>query len=691
MASPKPEDHPLPNSPDPNVSPVNSIALSLHPENPQEEPKTTSTNTQAPNDIEASKETEELIQTLKNSLETAQHTISLQTTKLSTLSDLETELVQLKDQFQFLSAAKEAVEISLKEEIKRREVAEENVELLRGQVEQARRGVMVLQKQDAERKRMSTISSYSGLNNTGILGLGINNNSNNGEEEVLNSDNLASTSALTNTRESKLVKRQSIMRSHRRQSSQSEPPDIYDRDRSNLVSSPNLIQNQRDSTSTTSLRPSGVVGGGQGLRELRLGHTPPSATIPTATLPSPIAPTHQSGYFEEQQQLSANIEQPSSTLSRTSELPSKKEIEAVEEANRLRDELTNFQNKALILQNQLDEAQEARIASENCLKVLREFIATGSSDGQNNLNAKEGEGDEENMTGELSESTADLLKGLKLPPLPTDRDADEEERIKEKEREKNKTHTSTNSGWGFKLWNAKTATAGPNSTSPSVLQGTRSPQKALSPIKNRSRAGSNVTLSPLPTPLNEDLPTPTSGTGSGLTASISSQTPLSSFVSSWTKGVTSPPITSNTGNATSPQPERPTNTRKISVTNFFSRGNSSKKELPTEFVREDLEEKELPTPPKSELQVESESDSNKDNTLEPSPEIATKQLVFTHDDDDDHKRLSRGTTGTTVTELEDELGTPQESLKETHSIEEEKDIKAGNEGIGKKKMEEIAL
>lgn len=66
-------------------------------------------------------------------------------------SVLEAELGRFKDQFTFAHAAKEALEQQLREEITRREKAEEKVELLRGQVEQARRGVMQLQKQESDR------------------------------------------------------------------------------------------------------------------------------------------------------------------------------------------------------------------------------------------------------------------------------------------------------------------------------------------------------------------------------------------------------------------------------------------------------------------------------------------------------------------------------------------------------------
>ncbi|WWC68470.1 uncharacterized protein I206_102398 [Kwoniella pini CBS 10737] len=615
MSSPNPADHPLPISPDPSISPIATIPLAL--------PLDTSDSTTVTSTAE---DTEALITSLKASLTTAQNTISSQTTKLSSLSDVETALTQLKDQYAFLSAAKEAVESQLQEEIRKREVAEENVEMLRGQVEQARRGVMTLQKQEADRKRMSTISSIGGG-----LGLGIQGQL--GEEEILSNVEGSSSS-----RESKLVKRQSIMRSHRRQSSQSEPSDILER-AANLTS-PNL-QNQREST----LRPSG-----QGLRELRLSHNSPSNSI-TAITPSPnfalSGNPNSSDYFDE----STTSEPPSSIQSKNIELPSKKEIEAIEEANRLKGDLA-------ILQNKLEESEEARIASEVCLKALREFMAN---------NSVSGEGDVAE-SGEMSGSTADLLKGIRLPPLPTDRDADEEQRNKEAVAEAEKAkQAAVAGGWGFKLWNAKSPATNPISPGKEHL----SPQhKTLSP-SNRSRAGSTATVSPLPTPLSEDLPTPTTG----LITSTSSQAPLSSFVSNWTKGVSIP----STNSPSVPSTERPNSSRKISVTNFFSRG---KKDVQTEPLHE---EKELPTPP-------NEIENSGKEELEPSPEITTRELVFNEND----KRVSRGTIGTTMTELEEELGTPQNSLKGVTESEYENDQeKTKEEGElqqeGKERMDEIAL
>ena len=59
------------------------------------------------------------------------------------------------------------------------------------------------------------------------------------------------------------------------------------------------------------------------------------------------------------------------------------------------------------LKLELDEAREARVASESCLKALRDFV---KDEGGRSTDADGG---------------AQMLKGVKLPPLPTDKDTDD--------------------------------------------------------------------------------------------------------------------------------------------------------------------------------------------------------------------------------------------------------------------------
>ncbi|WWD18097.1 hypothetical protein CI109_102545 [Kwoniella shandongensis] len=612
MSSPNPANLPLPLSPDPDQSPPSTLPLAL------------------PVPETHSPETEALIASLRTSLSSAQSQLSVQATRLSTLADVEAELSQLKDQYAFLTAAREAVETQLQEEVKKREVAEENVEMLRGQVEQARRGVMTLQKQDADRKRMSVIGG-----GVGAMGLGL------GEEEILAS--LASVGEGHQRGESKIYKRQSMMaaRSHRRVSSQSEPSvDIYSTatDRA-ITSSPNaqMSGNAATTSAAGTLRPNTVAGG---LRELRLGTTPPTAVAPLALSPAATANNpHQSGYFDESLHAQPKVAQPES--------PSKNEAAAVaaaakEEASQLRAELGTLQAK-------LEESEEARMASETCLKALREFMASNSASGEDN--AEQGDG--------MTASTADLLKGIRLPPLPTDRDADEEHH------DTSSTQPAKPSGWGFKLWANKAQPP----TSPQKELPSTPGQQVLETLSNRSRAGSTISsmtpkVSPLPTPAEEGL------TGQTLPTSLSTSTittPLSSFVNNWTKGV-SPGTPQAQASSSTALGLPPPNSRKLSVTNFFSRGGAS-------AAAKEKKDKDLPTPPAT--------IGEGGEKLEPSPEIEGAEEGEAERDDD--RRKSHATT---MTELEEELGTPQGSTKE---VVDEGDAGMSNKERTSEKLDEIPI
>ncbi|WVQ71099.1 hypothetical protein IAR50_000624 [Cryptococcus sp. DSM 104548] len=430
-----------------------------------------------------------LIASLRSQLAASQQHVSTQATKLSSLADLAVEHSQLKDQHAFLSAAKEAVEYQLKEEVKKREFAEESVEMLRGQVEQARRGVMALQKQDADRKRMSLMSGMSGL------GLGV---PQQGEDEML-----ASTSEQA-AKDVKASRRTSMMaRSHRRISSQSEPNEVSAAlDRQSLVS-PNVAGQPR-------------LGG---LRELRLSSTPPTVNQPS---PSPPAqPTlAQASYFDE------------SVTQAALESAVSAKAAALEDANQLRAQLRQLQSK-------LVESEESRIATEVCLKALREFMASHED-------------------GKDGENAAEALKGISLPPLPTDRDPDEPLQQEPK-----------GSGWGFKLW-----TTGAKSP----LQ---PPTEAVSPGRSRaaSNATSNAYISPLPTPGDEYAPAGLSG-----------------FVSSWTKGVSAASLqNASTPNAV-PAPA-PANGK-------LSAGGGGMGSFFRRRTPESVHDKELPTPPAAEKSVD---------------------------------------------------------------------------------------
>jgi hypothetical protein len=156
-------------------------------------------------------------------------------------------------------------------------------------------------------------------------------------------------------------------------------------------------------------------------------------------------------------------------------------------------ELESVRAELLAAQVRLSESEEARQASEDCLKALREFIS-GS-----------GEGEEAPSPGivDLNDPAALMaLKGIRLPPLPTDKDPDEPApSVPEKK------------GWGFKI---PTWKAGQTPLSPS--------SQAVEPATPRTG------MSPPPSVRSSSYT-------SHEEAAPVAATPLSAFVSSWTRGV----------------------------------------------------------------------------------------------------------------------------------------------------------
>ena len=493
----------------------------------------------SPDDLES------LVTSLRASLTSSQTLLATQATRLTALTDLETSLNQSRDQLTFLTAAKDAVELQLKDEIRKREVAEENVELLRGQVEQARRGVGLLQKQDKERKRLSTLPA-------GALGITY------PEEEAGGS------------------KRQSMLnRGHRRISSQSDNP---------------LDVSSLPPSTSPNLGAPGPARAG-GLRELRLGmgSTPPQP----ATSPSSV----NTGFFDEPLMAPSMAKRHSSAgLSTASSPPSKKDVAAHDEATRLKGELHAVHAR-------LAESEEARMASEACLKALREFMASGAP----------------STLDDTEISTAELLKGIRLPPLPTDRDPDEPELEGQYDRSPNAVPPTSKStgGWGFKLWKQPPV-------SPALSTAVEPP---ATPMHNLSPPPSinSVTTTPLLSP--GEFPSEAT-----LGAMGNNTTPLANFVTGWTKSVS--PGT----------PGEAKGTRKL--TNFFSRGpkkdeSAGDKALP---IRPGEEVDEIGVQEQGVVVVEG------GDGLEPSPEISV--LVGKG------KRESQPTPKTMETALEEEVGTP---------------------------------
>lgn len=445
---------------------------------------------------ETSPDIDALITELRASLASSQTLLSSQTTRLIKLDEVEAELAQVKDQHAFALAAKEAGDARLKEETKKREVAEElaeelkaQVETLRGQVEQARRGVMTLQKQEKERKRMSMM---------GGSGLGL----------VQPSEGIEEEAPLSATVTDKASKRASVMvRNQRRISSHSESGE------GSLAAG---VPAPSTSPAGTDAR--------TGLRTLKLGAQQPA--LPSQNVPTGDA-LERSSPPPNKRTLSSSPKAVAGSLS-----PSKRDSAAAkEEAARLRAELA-------VAQKQLAESEEARFASETCLKALREFIATGS-------------GSDSNAVDLTDSSAASALKGISLPPLPTDKE--EPEHLEPEP----KKQSGKGAAWNFKIWRQPASPAVSTAVEPPAT-----PQPSVSrPTSVRSTSTNRI--SPLPTP-NELEET-------SLNAVPSSSTPLANFVSSWSKGVTSTstPITPMGPPDVPPKDgaAAPSTTRKIS--NFF--------------------------------------------------------------------------------------------------------------------------
>jgi hypothetical protein len=532
-----------------------------------------------------------LIAELRASLASSQTLLTTQATRLAKLTDVETELAQLKDQYAFLAAAKDAVQTQLQEETKRREMAEENVELLRGQVEQARRGVGILQKQEQERKRLSLLpSSGAGL---GLMGTG-------DLEEVLADSGGKETVGTTraNKRASMLVGR-----AQRRTSAQSEAGDGL-----SLGAGPSM-------PSAVSPNPNAPRAGG--LRELRLGSGTTTITGHTATSPAPTSTI----FFED----STPHPVPPSLTHRSSLTPSSGQpftgdniptplSPANTEEARLRAELA-------AVRAQLAEAEESREASEACLKALREFMAAGGSEG-----------------GAAEE---DLLKTIRLPPLPTDKDADESHLLP--------TDSAKKGGWGFKLW--KQGPASPAST-------TVEPPATPAPTGGFSPAGSvRGTMTPKVSPSPSPGELPTEGLIHALPAS---STPLGSIVSGWTKGVMS---ASSTTEASSDQP-KPAAYRSLS--SLFSRR------------KEDVspaKEKELPPHPQEQ---EEDGGDKVDGAESLSPEAPEKQAETNEQSEERGKVINQAEQGEEVREVEEaRVEVPESGLREI-SLNEPEDEHKGN-------------
>lgn len=440
-------------------------------------------------------------------------------------------LADLEKQHVYISAAKEAVENELKVEKDKREAAEESVSLLRSRLEEARKAVTGLQTQD---RRRTTLGHGSPPVGDGFV------------EDLASDISVAEGTDKRSKRNTGLGI--ASQKTHRRRSSQSD---------SGLESISLVINPSGPSSAVTDtravkmsappalpIRPS--TGG---LRELRLGagaasssgQGPPSPNpsvgggllepVPeakdskrwsalSALRSSPKQPAP--GALEDVEELNDSprksrtppLIQRSSSGSLQDRLNATLDIDASQPPYASGEALSLLQTEVNRLRAQLAASQEARVASENAVKVLREFMSSDRAGGL-------GDEDREGFTSPV--------QGLRLPPLPTDsQDDDEEDSFMTANKDPS---TRKQTGWTLRLWKDK-------EPSPKVA----SPDTTVLP------SGRASAVLPLGSPMLEQE--------SDSTPSGALSTPLASFVSSWSKGVASSP-TAKDASTSSPQSTTP--------------------------------------------------------------------------------------------------------------------------------------
>lgn len=155
------------------------------------------------------------------------------------------------------------------------------------------------------------------------------------------------------------------------------------------------------------------------------------------------------------------------------------------ELESLRTELANAQKQLEAANHDLAEAHDKRDASEACIKALREFIAEQA------IGATSTASDAASLRDEVGSPVASL-RGLKLPPLPSENHIDDSAAATAPP-----VQQKSSGGWGLNLW------------------------------KTSSSSSSSAEPTPAPIPATQAAPPSEPG----------SSTPLTSFVSSWTRSV----------------------------------------------------------------------------------------------------------------------------------------------------------
>ncbi|KIO29910.1 hypothetical protein M407DRAFT_161133 [Tulasnella calospora MUT 4182] len=390
---------------------------------------------------------------------------------------LEAKAADLEELFEAEKKRADKAEAERDEALKNAQENEEQVNLLRAKVEESRRGVMRLQ---AESRRMSTQTVK-----TGPLPLDL--------------------SAAAGARSPGLVS--GFSNTAKRASFQLPPPSAF------------------GSQSQPSSRPMGM-----GHRRISsLSDPGPNATPPTpnrsSTLadpvnlvdglpPSPVTHTFEDiktgdGTTIKTKRLSLVAKRDQSPPG----LPPASVLTA--ELDSVRGELSNTKKELETVKHELAEAVDKREASDACIKALREFIAEqaigeSSAAAPSSSSVKD---DASTRSFDAMRSPTVSLKGLRLPPLPTEADIPEEAASSTGPRK---------AGWGLRLWNSAATTPGSEASAPAA--------------------------------------TPQVPASSSSAAATPAATPLTSFVSSWTRSVSggsqaSASSTATTQPATPAQPE----------------------------------------------------------------------------------------------------------------------------------------
>lgn len=532
------------------------------------------------------------------------------------LETTSTELADLQKGHAFISASKGAIEAELREERKKRESAEETVEMLRGQLETARRALGTLKQQDSAAKRSSMVGlgvEGGDLSALGFTGGGQGTNPNPDQRSHLppirsaKRQSLLLTTPTSGSSEARLSRR--VSAGHPFHDVDGNGQEVLSDARANagLASTANVGR---------------VVSGG--LKELRLGsssttahatataaaNSSPSLSSPSVssnhgdihllepspTLDPPTTPGNASkqdkrlpglpslsgwrgarvdeeyaheterdglrptrpvfgnkrsstsnsnisasagalGFDNDQTGIDLTQSPPRALMSTSSFRDDDRSIDEMSTNLAVyEEELSSLRQDVSSLRAQLAQSQEARVASEDCLKALREFVSTGHGDS--------------NAVG--LEGMSSGHEGIKLPPLPTDRDVDEMEQEDDTGTAAAAVHAhdttptqsaKKTSGWGRlgtfgSMWKSPGVTAQSMDNNGGQVQpsfASNISDAGDTPCASAAASGS----SPVSTRMASLFPV---DSNQKATSSMNSPgAPLSNFVSSWSRGIATSP------------------------------------------------------------------------------------------------------------------------------------------------------